>query len=186
MVGVDGERAFTPSTTRLPSNSGMTRSESTRSIPPLPKISIASLPLVVTTTRYPRVSNMTFRMERDCSLSSTHKMVFLGLMPLLAQPRIPMGGARAGTAKGRAQLLNVKYGRSRKRSRILRRAAIHGKCSSTHLRKISGSECHRRKIVIPPDVAGNGRGDELPFRRVVHNASTCFQQKRAQGSSEGT
>src|SRR5436305_10729824 len=59
---------------------GITRSVSTRSILPLRKASRACWPLLQATTRYPRVSSRIFRIERACSLSSTHKIVFLGFM----------------------------------------------------------------------------------------------------------
>src|ERR1700760_2641384 len=60
----------------------MTRSLNTRSMPPSRNISMACSLLEAISTRYPRVSSKNLRTDNACSLSSTHKIVFLGLMDL--------------------------------------------------------------------------------------------------------
>src|ERR1700674_1117481 len=80
IAGVWGERFLIAAINRGPSKPGMAMSVKTRSIPPCLNLSRASSPRVKLTTRYPRVSSMTLRWERDCSLSSTQRMVRFGFI----------------------------------------------------------------------------------------------------------
>src|SRR3981189_1761324 len=55
-------------------------------MPPRRKASSACWALLQATTRSPRVSSRTLRMERACSLSSTQRIVFLGFMGGIGSP----------------------------------------------------------------------------------------------------
>src|SRR5579862_587186 len=80
MAGVRGESVLISSINFAPSKPGITRSVRTRSMPPFLKRARASSPLWHEITRYPRVSRSTLRMESDCSLSSTQRIVRFGFI----------------------------------------------------------------------------------------------------------
>src|SRR6267143_2747312 len=80
MAGVRGESALISSMSLAPSSPGMMRSVKTRSMSPFLNRVSASSPLWQEMTRYPRVSSRTLRIDRDCSLSSTQRIVRFGFM----------------------------------------------------------------------------------------------------------
>src|SRR5579862_846432 len=82
IAGVCGDKSLILEMSCGPSSPGMAMSAITRSTPPCANRARASSPLVKLATRYPRVSSMILRWERDCSLSSTHRIVRLGFIRL--------------------------------------------------------------------------------------------------------
>src|SRR5271166_175584 len=82
IAGVLGDAFLILAISCGPSSPGIAISAITRSTPPCMKRCSASSPRTKQATRYPRASSMILRWERDCSLSSTHKIVRFGFISL--------------------------------------------------------------------------------------------------------